>query len=221
MLSKSDTEHSKKLRLEVKDLGLTHFHETLELQYDLVEKLRQNLISNTVLIVSHYPVITLGARGSANVLLTDRKKLPALGIALAKVRRGGGTTAHNPGQIVFYPVVKLSSVASGISEYVQQVEQIGIDLLGELGIDAARRKGFPGVWVKNKKIASVGIRVSRGIAYHGMAINIDNDLSIFDHMIPCGLEGVKMTSAKDITKKEFDIAEVKKLLKNIIISKWA
>ena len=162
--------------LQIQDCGLESFRETLELQHKLVEQRRQNEIGDTVLIVEHQPVITLGARQSANKLLIERDKLKAKGIDVVDIRRGGGATAHNPGQIVFYPILNLQELRLDINEYIRTLEQIGIELLEQLGVEAQRRKGFPGLWTNNKKIASIGVRVSRQITHHGMAINIHYDL---------------------------------------------
>jgi lipoic acid synthetase len=210
--------------LQIRDCGIEDYRKTLEMQHRLVEQRRENEIGDTVLIVEHRPVITLGARQSANKLLTDKDELAECGVDVVEIRRGGGTTAHNPGQIVFYPILNLQELRLGVSEYIRTLEQIGIELLKQLGVESERRKGFPGLWVVRqsspqageKKIASVGVRVSRQITYHGMAINIQNDLSIFDYIIPCGLENVKMTSVLNETGKEHSMDEVKKNLKALL-----
>ena len=202
--------------LEIRDCGVEDFRETLELQHWLVEQRREGAIGDTVLIVEHKPVITLGARQSANKLLIERDKLAAKGIDIVEIRRGGGATAHNPGQIVFYPILNLQELRLGVSEYIRTLEAIGIELLKQLGVESSRRKGFPGLWVNEKKIASIGVRVSRQITYHGMAINIQNDLGIFDYIIPCGLEGVKMTSVLKETGKGHSMEDVKNCLSQLL-----
>ena len=214
--------------LQIRDCGVEDFRETLELQHRLVEQRRQNEIGDTVLIVEHQPVITLGARQSANKLLIERDKLSAKGIDVVEIRRGGGATAHNPGQLVFYPILNLQELRLDINEYIRTLEQIGIELLKQLGVEAQRRKGFPGLWVKNnsqlstlnsqfRKIASIGVRVSRQITHHGMAINIQNDLSIFEAIVPCGLENIKMTSVFNETGKKYPMQEVKNKLKTLLL----
>ena len=131
--------------LQIRDCGLEDFRKTLEVQHQLVEQRRQNQIGDTVLIVEHQPVITLGARQSANKLLIERDKLAANGIDVVEIRRGGGATAHNPGQIVFYPILNLQELRLDINEYIRTLEQIGIELLDQLGVKTERRKGFPGL----------------------------------------------------------------------------
>jgi len=180
--------------LQIIDYGLSDFSEILNKQHELCDKRRLGQIPDTVLITEHKPVITLGARQTANKLLLDKKELADKGIEVIEVRRGGGTTAHNPGQLVFYPIVNLKELHLGISEFVRMLEQIGIELLTGLNVIASRKSGYPGLWTKRKKIASIGIRVSRSITHHGMAVNINNDLSIFNYIIACGLDDVEMTS---------------------------
>jgi lipoyl synthase len=205
-------------QLTIRDCGLEGFRGTLELQHKLVEQRRQNEICNTVLIVEHQPVITLGARQSANKLLIERDKLTAKGIDVVEIRRGGGATAHNPGQIVFYPIFNLQKLHLDINEYIRTLEQIGIELLDQLGVKSERRKGFPGLWVGDKKIASIGVRVSRQITHHGMAINIQNDLGVFEAIVPCGLENVKMTSVLNETGKKYLMQDVKNNLSQLLKS---
>jgi lipoic acid synthetase len=203
--------------LRIRDCGLENFRETLELQHRLVEQRRQNEIGDTVLIVEHQPVITLGARQNANKLLIERDKLAAKGIDIVEIRRGGGATAHNPGQLVFYPILNLQELRLDINEYIRTLEQIGIELLEQLGVKSERRKGFPGLWASNKKIASIGVRVSRQITHHGMAINIQNDLSIFETIVPCGLENTKMTSVLNETGKKHPMLEIKNHLSQLMV----
>jgi len=202
--------------LEFVDCGLQPYAECLAQQQHLVDQRRRELIADTVLLVEHPTVITLGARQSANRLLASEEALQAQGIEVFSIRRGGGTTAHNPGQIVFYPILHLGQMALGINQYVRTLEGIGIDLLASLGIQADRKQGFPGLWVGAKKIASIGVRITRQITFHGMAINIQNDLNVFGHFVPCGLDGVDMTSAAFETGQDYDMSDVKHTLRNLI-----
>ena len=189
----------------------------LSLQEQLQEQRRAGAIGDTVLIVEHPPVITLGARKTANQLLVDANELARRGIDVVEIRRGGGATAHNPGQLVFYPIVHLQQLRLGVNEYIRTLEAIGIELLAALGVDSARRKGFPGLWIGERKIASIGVRVSRFVTCHGMAINIQSDLSIFDFMIPCGLDGVQMTSAQEETGRTYDMKQIKTKLGELLV----
>jgi len=224
------------------DCGLAEYREVLARQHELREKRRRDEIPNTVLVVEHPPVITLGTRRSANKLLANRDQLAQRRIDVIEIRRGGGTTAHNPGQVVFYPIVNLGQLGLGISEYIRKLEAIGIELLEQLGVHATRRKGLPGLWIEHhqspdkqqhttydirdttyairntRKIASVGVRVSRFVTHHGMAINIRNDLSIFDLLIPCGLDDVQMTSVFKETGKRHSMNNVKDSLSKLLLT---
>jgi lipoate-protein ligase B len=203
--------------LHIRNCGLAEYREVLQLQHQLREKRRKDEIPNTVLVTEHPAVITLGARQSANKLLASRKDLAQRHIDVVNIRRGGGTTAHNPGQLVFYPILHLQQLGLGISEYIRQLEAIGAELLEQLGVRSARRKGFPGLWVGPRKIASIGVRVSKFVTYHGMAINIQNDLSIFDFIAPCGFDDIEMTSVLKETGKRYSMSQLKERLSQLLI----
>ena len=208
---------TKNRSLHICDYGLADYRDVLQLQHQLREKRHNGKIPNTVLIVEHPSVITLGARQSANKLRAGREDLAQRHIDVVNIRRGGGTTAHNPDQLVFYPILHLQDLGIGISEYIRELEAIGAELLEQLGVHSARRKGFPGLWVGTKKIASIGVRVSKFITYHGMAINIQNDLSIFDFIAPCGLDNVEMTSVLKETGKRQSMNQIKERLSQLLI----
>jgi len=205
------------LGLAIRDCALADYREVLALQQQLQEQRRAGQVGDAVLVVEHPPVITLGARKSANKLLVSPEELARRGIDLVEIRRGGGATAHNPGQLVFYPILHLQELRLDINQYVRTLEAIGIELLAGLGVPSERRKGFPGLWVHGEKIASIGVRVSRFVTCHGMAINIQNDLSIFSLMVPCGLDGVQMTSVQKETGKTHDMEQIKSQLGELLI----
>ncbi len=209
-------EQDKICLLQIRDCGIADYRQILQMQQLLREKRQQNEIPNTVLILEHPAVITLGARQSSNRLLVNRDDLAQKNIDVVEVRRGGGTTAHNPGQLVFYPILNLQKTGLGINEYIRELEAIGVELLEQLGIQSTRRKGAPGLWVGERKIASIGVRVSKHITYHGMAINIQNDLSIFNYIVPCGLDNVEMTSVLKETGKEYPMNQIKQKLAGLL-----
>jgi lipoyl(octanoyl) transferase len=210
--------------LQIRDLGIIEYSKCLELQKRLHEQVRLGDIANTVLLLEHEPVITLGARKDKNELIASAQMLSSDGIELVQIRRGGGATAHNPGQLVMYPIINLKTLNLGVNEYVRQLEEIGIELLGSVGVKADRKAGYPGLWVGEQKIASIGVRVQKWVTYHGIAINICNDLSIFDKIVPCGLAGVKMTSAEKITENKKpakpQIDEAKKTITSLVQKYW-
>jgi len=207
--------------LRIRDCGLADYREILRLQHDLREKRRASETHDTVLIVEHRPVITLGARRSANKLLVNQEQLTEQGIDVVEIRRGGGATAHNPGQLVFYPILHLRELGLEISEYIRQLEAIGMELLTRLGLNSHRRHGFPGLWVGERKIASIGVRVSKSVTHHGMAINIQNDLSIFDLLVPCGLDGIEMTSVLKETGRHHSMSQIKKDLADLLAASFS
>ena len=206
--------------LEVRDCGMLAYAEALALQQKLCAARQADEIDNTVLIVEHPAVITLGARKSENKLRAEETAIAGAGVEMVTVGRGGGTTAHNPGQLVFYPVIKLRSLGLGVNEYVRQLEGIGIDLLAGFGVRSGRRKGFPGLWIGEKKIASIGVQIKKWVTFHGMAINLNNDLCIFDFIVPCGLDGVEMTSVLTQTGQHVDMQAAKKRLAELCRMQW-
>lgn len=210
--------------LQIRDLGIIEYSKGLQLQKQLHEQVRLGDISNTVLLLEHEPVITLGARKDKNELIAPAQMLSKEGIELVQIRRGGGATAHNPGQLVMYPIINLKKLNLGVNEYIRQLEDIGIELLDSLGVDADRKKGYPGLWVGEQKIASIGVRVQKWVTYHGIAINICNNLSIFDKIVPCGLAGVKMISAEKIIENKNpakpQINAAKKTITSLVQKYW-
>ena len=205
--------------LNIFDCGVQPYNEMLEFQKLLLEKRFSNEISNTVVLVEHDAVITLGARESENKLLFSEEEYESKNIELVHIKRGGGATVHNRGQLVIYPIVDLRFLGLGVNEYIRELEEIGIELLSYLGLESERRKGYPGLWVGSLKIASIGVRVSRGVAYHGIAINIKNDLSLFDMIVPCGIDGVSMTSVSVECFIDNDMSYVKKIVSEILVSR--
>jgi len=203
--------------LFIRDCGLIEYREALRLQQQLHQKRCRGEIPNTVLIAEHLPVITFGANKDANRLLVDEGGLLQRGIELVRSRRGGGATAHNPGQLVFYPILNLKQLGFGIGEYIKELEAIGAELLKQLGVVSQRRRGFPGLWVGEKKIACIGLRISKQVRFLGMALNIQNELDIFDFIVPCGLERVKMTSIWKQTGRVNSMIRVKEILRRLLV----
>ena len=214
----SDREIKHEDSLQICDCGLIDYPSMLQKQLILCKKRQQAAIPNTVLFVEHPSVITLGARQSRNKMVVSRRELTRQNIDVVNIRRGGGTTAHNPGQLVIYPILDLQKLGLCIREYIRKLETIGSELLAHFGVNSLGNDLYPGLWIENRKIASIGVRVSRFITYHGMAINIHNNLNIFDYIVPCGLDDVEMTSVLKETGKRHSMTEVKNLLHPILMS---
>jgi len=205
---------------EVWDCGVVPYVQALTLQEELCVRRQQGRISDVVLLVEHPAVITLGARTPENKLLVSREDLRGRGTEVVQIRRGGGTTAHNPGQAVIYPILKIKPLGLGVNEYVRGLEAVGVELLAGFGVTAQRRKGYPGLWVGERKIGSIGVQIKRGVTMHGMAINVNNDLAIFDAIVPCGIEGVVMTSVRMETGRDANLGEVKGRLADLAVRCW-
>jgi lipoate-protein ligase B len=208
-------------QIVIRDCELMGYGATLALQQDILGQRQLGEITNTVLLVEHPAVITLGARATENKLLVSEQALDDSGIELHHVRRGGGGTAHNPGQMVMYPILNLRSLDMEVNTYVRDLESVGMELLEQLGVTSSRRKGYPGLWTGEQKIASIGVQIKKWVTFHGIAININNDLSIFDNIVPCGLDSVEMTSVLEITKKQVPMDTVKEILSEICRQHWS
>jgi len=179
---------------KILSLGLTNYKKALNIQLDLLDKRKNNLIPDTLILLEHPPTITIGKGGDLKNLLVSEGYLKDRGIYFEQISRGGDITFHSPGQIVAYPIMDLNSLGRDIHKYLRSLEHLIIDMLKNYGIKASGFKGITGVWANEKKIASIGIGVKRWITYHGFAININNDLNYYDMIIPCGLSKVRMTN---------------------------
>jgi lipoyl(octanoyl) transferase len=181
--------------LWVTDLGLVDYDEALSYQRAVAAARIDGRVSEDVLILcEHPPVVTMGRSAKAANLLVPEPLLTARGIQLREVERGGDITLHAPGQLVGYPVVDLTRHKQDLHWYLRQLEQVLIDALGTLGIAAGRREKLTGVWVEDRKIASIGVHARSWVTWHGFALNVTTDLSLFDVMVPCGIDQVVMTS---------------------------
>jgi lipoyl(octanoyl) transferase len=164
------------------------------LQKREVERLQRGEGDDVLLFVEHPHVITVGRNADGSALLADRRLLAARGARVVATDRGGDVTYHGPGQLVGYPIVRLEASRRDIRRYVRDLEEVLIRALADFGIFAGRHPEHRGVWVKNRKIASLGIRISRWVTSHGFALNVATDLSYFSLMNPCGISGCTMTS---------------------------
>lgn len=182
-------------RLGLVDLGRRPYAEILELQRALCrQRMAGDLRQDLLLLVEHEPVITLGRGTRPTSLPLARAELERRGVEVAEVERGGDVTYHGPGQLVGYPILDLREHREDLHWYLRQLEAALIAALGELGVAAGRNPGLTGVWTSGRKIASLGIHVKQWVTFHGFALNVSTDLRGFDLIVPCGIEGVTMTS---------------------------
>ena len=181
--------------LAVRYPGRIAYGPALELQATLVEQRRRGEIPDTLLLLEHPHVITLGSSGRAGHVLMPAAELARRGIALHQAGRGGDVTYHGPGQLVGYPILDLKPDRRDLHHYLRSLEAVLIRALGAFGLHGERDERATGAWVGGAKVAAIGIRVSSGwITSHGFALNADTDLSCFDAIVPCGLPGRPVTS---------------------------
>ena len=174
--------------------GRQEYVPTWELQRELVLARRRGLIGDLLLLVEHPPTYTIGRGGSRDNLLISEAQLEAVCAQCLDVDRGGDITFHGPGQLVAYLIRDLGGAQRRLRHYVSQLEETVIRTVAHYGLQAAADPRYPGVWIGRDKIAALGIAVSRGVSYHGFALNVDPDLRYFGYMIPCGISGRGATS---------------------------
>jgi lipoate-protein ligase B len=191
-------------------LGIVPYQKALELQLYLLEKRIKQEIDDVLLLLQHPPTFTVGRNKKAEHLLVAPGELSKRGIHFEVISRGGDITYHGPGQLVGYPILDLNKLNRDVHKYLRNLEEMIILALRDFDIMAERSKGLAGVWASRKKIASIGVGIKRWITYHGFALNVNTDLSYFQMIVPCGIEGVSVTSMKEMTgeKEDLDIMKV-------------
>ena len=176
-------------------LGTMGYPEGLELQRRLVEQVHRGQAPNTLLLLEHPPTYTCGRLSRPEHLLAPAGELAAAGIPVYETDRGGQITYHGPGQLVGYPIINLREWGGGPLRYVRELERVIIATLADFGLAAHTEEGLTGVWCAGGKVAAIGVKISRGIAFHGFAVNLDPDLAHYRHIVPCGLSDRPVTSA--------------------------
>ncbi len=177
------------------------YADALTLQDELVAKRQADEIPDTLILLEHTPVITLGIRARQEHLLLPRETLASRGIDLAESPRGGDITYHAPGQLVLYPILKLTGNEADAHAFVDRLEEIAIRTAEAFLVKAYRRKGKTGVWTDQGKLAAIGVRFKKWVSSHGMSFNVNIELEGFDIIVPCGLIGEKVTSLNAILKE--------------------
>lgn len=196
--------------------GILDYKKALNLQESIFKAKKEGKIEEEVLIfLQHPPTITIGKKGSLNEILMDTSKLKQKGISIYNTGRGGRVTYHGPGQIVGYPIFDLRKHKKDLHLYLRNLEEVIIKSLSDFGVKAGRKKGLTGVWVNEKKIASIGVQVKNWISMHGFALNVNCDLSYFKLIQPCGMQAEVMTSLNNILQNNVEIERVEEsLVKN-------
>jgi len=198
--------------MQVLDLGKKDYKEVWDLQKVAHQKRVDKKIPNTLILVEHNPVITMGKSGKQSNVLFPVGLLETKGVQYYEIERGGDVTYHGPGQLVGYPIFDVKDGLAGVKPFIRGIEEAIIATLNDFGIIGQRKEKMIGVWTEKGKICSIGVAVKRWVSFHGFALNVNTDLSYFDLIVPCGLKNVEMTSMQQILGKEISMQEVKKIV---------
>ena len=190
-------------------LGKIKFDEAWGLQKRIHQAIRESKIDSTVLFLEHPHTFTIGKTGKKEHLLLSEVDLKKEKIFYSKIDRGGDITYHGPGQLVVYPILRLEGKDRDLHKYLRKLEDVVIEFLSLYNLQSERIENLTGVWVNNEKIAAIGIKMSRWISMHGLALNINPDLSYFQKIIPCGISDKTVCSLSSILKKEYTVDEIK------------
>ncbi|MFW6158060.1 MAG: lipoyl(octanoyl) transferase LipB [Planctomycetota bacterium] len=199
--------------LHVVDLGRCEYDAAWALQKELHAAILEDAAEpDRLILVEHPPVITLGRRADPENVLFDEEHLSSQGVELRRVDRGGDVTYHGPGQVVAYPIVRLTGPRRDVHGYFRSLEQVVIELLAGYGIDAVRQDGLTGVWVGDEKVCAMGVAIKRWITYHGLALNVDPNLGHFRLITPCGIADKGVTSLRRLLGRPVPVGQVKEQL---------
>ena len=190
-------------------LGTVEYLRARAFQDTLVRQVHDGDSPDTLLLLEHPHVFTRGRLGRDEHLLTPDAELAAKGVAIHETDRGGQITYHGPGQLVVYPIINLREWSGGPLEYVRTLERVIVETVSDFGIDAHTEQGLTGVWTQGGKIAAIGVKISRGVAFHGLSINVNTDLSWYRHIIPCGITDRPVTSMSAELAEAVDLEAVR------------
>ena len=191
--------------IQIQDLKRKNYLDTLRIQESLRNRVLKNRSDNYLILVEHDHVYTLGKNANSNNILNNSCEI-------IQTQRGGDVTYHGPGQLVAYPIINLKQRKIGVKNYISMIEKLISNILIDYGLEPQIPIKDTGVWIEDQKIASIGIHVTRGVTLHGLAINVNTDLSYFDNIISCGIKGVKMTSMDKELGKKIGMNDIKKSL---------
>ena len=196
----------------VYQLGRIGYREAYYLQRQLQQQRVNGCIGDTLLILEHPPTITIGKSGKLLNILVSQGRLLSDGVHIFWTDRGGDVTYHGPGQLVGYPIIDLKDRGKDIRRYVHDIEEVIIRTLSDFGIRGCRNRSHPGVWVRNKQIAAIGLKIKTWVSMHGFALNVNTDLEKFSLINPCGLSEIKVTSCSRLLSHEVSMEEVATVL---------
>jgi lipoyl(octanoyl) transferase len=208
--------------MKIIDLGLIGYKDAEALQLEALEAVTSGNQENTVFLLEHPKVITLGRLGGSENLHLDPEELQFNNIDLVQTTRGGNITCHFPGQLVAYPIWQVEKRPGGMRKFFHDMEQAVIDTCAHYGVETIRRPKHPGVWVdETRKICSMGIGVRRWVTYHGLALNVARDVSLFDAITLCGIQGAVPTSISAEAGRDIDMEDVKHVFKRAFTKAFA
>jgi lipoate-protein ligase B len=197
---------------EIFDLGLIEYKKAWDFQKEIFQKIKNCSLRSGFIICSHYPVITLGRNAKKGSLKFSEADILGKGVEILPVDRGGDVTYHGPGQITVYPICQLSYFRRDLHYFLRCLEDFMIGVLSEFNVVSVKRPGLTGVWVKNKKISSLGIAVRNWISYHGLSVNVKkDDLEGFSLIRPCGMD-IEMTSMESVVDSDISLEQVNKVI---------
>jgi len=194
------------------DLGLIDYKKAWDQQYEIYNKRLHKEVNDTLLLLEHPHTYTLGKVAAKENLLINEDQLKQQGVSVYEIDRGGDITYHGPGQIVGYPIINLSQWNEDTHKYLRALEEVLIQTCADFGLKGERNSKYTGVWLNDRKIAAIGIKVSRWITMHGFAFNVNTNLSYFNGIIPCGIKDKEVTSLRNELGREIDLNEVKSLI---------
>ncbi len=195
--------------LQIRRLGVVPYADGLELQRQLVEERKADRIPDTLLLLQHPHVLTIGVKKDGrDHILASPDRLRALGVEVFETGRGGDVTYHGPGQLVGYPIIDLNPDRRDVHRYVRDLEEVMIRVCADYGLAAGRVKGFSGAWIGDEKIGAIGVRISRWITSHGFAFNVATDIDFFNLIVPCGIADKGVTSLASQLGRSPDMSEV-------------
>ena len=195
--------------LQVQRLGLVPYADGLELQRRLVDERKAGRIPDTLLLLQHPHVLTVGVKKDGREhILASPDRLASLGVDVFETGRGGDVTYHGPGQLVGYPILDLNPDRRDVHVYVRDIEEVMIRVCADYGLEAGRVKGFSGAWIGDDKIGAIGVRISRWVTSHGFAFNVTTDVNFFDLIVPCGIADKGVTSLAKKIGRQPDMREV-------------
>ena len=197
---------------DVRRLGVVRYADALELQRALVEERKAGRIPDTLLLLQHPHVLTIGVKKDGRQhILAEPETLAARGVEVFETGRGGDVTYHGPGQLVGYPIIDLHPDRRDVHKYVRDLEAVMIGVCADYGLAADRVKGMSGAWIGDAKIGAIGVRISRWVTSHGFAFNVTTDLDFFNLIVPCGIAGKAVTSLASQLDRQVPMAEVEDL----------